>query len=154
LTPTIRSASGDTEILLGTASDPAAATAKLTRGPVRILGKAQVTHISTDRCHRYDPKQRAARGLTPLHPDCHADIVQQPRPRHLRPGESILKPRYRHQDRTFAAAEYVQAVQFAIVRGRLAFHAAPMRVTYDVRVPLQPPNDLHRQWKRQDDCAR
>jgi phosphoribulokinase len=121
---------------------------------VRILGEQQVTHVSADHYHRYDRKQRAELGLTPLHPDCnYLDILEQ-HLAHLRAGEPIVKPVYRHQDGTFAAAEHVQPAQFTIVEGLLGFHTADMRDTYDVRVFLDPPEDLRRKWKVQRDCSR
>lgn len=61
---------------------------------------------------------------------------------------------YRHQDGTFAPAEYVSPSTFAIVEGLLAFHTPAMRDTYDVRVYLDPPEDLRRKWKVQRDCSR
>jgi len=141
-------------ILLGIVGDSASGKTTLTRGLVRILGEDQVTHISADHYHRYDRKQRAERGLTPLHPDCnYLDILEQ-HLAHLRSGEPIVKPIYRHQDGTFAAAEYVRPTQFTIVEGLLGFHTGAMRDTYDVRVFLDPPEDLRRKWKVQRDCSR
>ena len=65
-------------ILLGIVGDSASGKTTLTRGLVRILGEAQVTHISADHYHRYDRKQRGERGLTPLHPECnYLDILEQ-----------------------------------------------------------------------------
>jgi phosphoribulokinase len=141
-------------IILGLVGDSAAGKTTLTRGLVRILGEQQVTHISADHYHRYDRKQRLERGLTPLHPDCnYLDILEQ-HLAHLRAGQPIIKPVYRHQDGTFAAAEYVRPAQFAIVEGLLGFHSAPMRDAYDVRVFLDPPEDMRRRWKVQRDCSR
>lgn len=141
-------------ILLGIVGDSAAGKTTLTRGLVRILGEPQVTHISADHYHRFDREQRSRHGLTPLHPDCnYLDILEQ-HLTHLRMGEPIVKPVYRHQDGTFAAAEYVQPGQFTIVEGLLGFHTATMRDTYDVRVFLYPPEDLRRRWKVQRDCSR
>jgi phosphoribulokinase len=141
-------------ILLGIVGDSAAGKTTLTRGLVRILGEDQVTHVSADHYHRYDRRQRTERGLTPLHPDCnYTDILQQHLV-HLRAGEAIIKPVYRHQDGSFGAAEYVRPGQFAIVEGLLGFQTAAMRETYDVRVFLDPPEDLRRKWKVQRDCSR
>src|SRR4030088_288630 len=53
-------------ILLGIVGDSATGKTTLTRGLVRILGEAQVAHVSADHYHRYDRKQRVERGLTPL----------------------------------------------------------------------------------------
>lgn len=141
-------------ILLGIVGDSAAGKTTLTRGLVRVLGERQVTHISADHYHRYDRRQRSERDLTPLHPECnYMDILEQ-HLAHLRAGQPILKPVYRHQDGTFEPPEYVVPAQFTIVEGLLTFHTAAMRDTYDVRVFLDPPEDLRRKWKVQRDCSR
>jgi phosphoribulokinase len=141
-------------ILLGIAGDSAAGKTTLTRGLVRILGDALVTHVSADHYHRYDRKQRAEQGLTPLHPEAnHLDVLEHDLA-HLRAGAAILKPVYRHQDGTFAPAEYVSPSTFVIVEGLLAFHTSAMRESYDVRVYLDPPENLRRKWKVQRDCSR
>jgi phosphoribulokinase len=140
--------------MLGIVGDSASGKTTLTRGLVRILGEAQVTHVSADHYHRYDRRQRAERGITPLHPDAnYVDVLEQ-HLAHLRAGEPILKPVYRHIDGTFEAAEYVNPGRFAIVEGLLGFHTAAMRGAYDVRVYLDPPEDLRRKWKVQRDCSR
>jgi phosphoribulokinase len=141
-------------IILGIVGDSAAGKTTITRGLVRLLGEGQVTHVCLDDYHRYDRKQRAELGITPLHPDCnYVDIMAQDLG-HLRAGNSILKPVYRHADGTFDAPEYVQPHGFAVVEGLLGYHTAAMRECYDVRVYLAPPEDLRRKWKVQRDCSR
>src|SRR3984885_11477251 len=141
-------------ILLGMAADSAAGKTTLTRGLVRILGETQVTHVCADHYHRYDRSQRAERRVTPLHPDCnYLDVLEQDLG-HLRAGRSVFKPVYRHQEGTFAPGEYVSPATFAIVEGLLAFHTPAMRDLYDVRVYVDPPEDLRRRWKVQRDCSR
>lgn len=141
-------------IMLGIAGDSAAGKTTLTRGLVRILGERHVTHVSADNYHRLDRRQRAQRGLTPLSPECnHIDILEQ-HLAHLRASEPILKPVYSHQDGTLQPPEYVRPAEFTIVEGLLAFHTATMRRCYDVRVFLDPPEDLRRKWKVQRDCSR
>jgi phosphoribulokinase len=141
-------------ILLGIVGDSATGKTTLTRGLVRILGEHQVAHVSADHYHRYDRRQRAERGLTPLHPECnYIDILEQ-QVAHLHAGEPILKPVYRHTDGSFQPPEYVRPEQFTIVEGLLGFTTARMRDLYDVRVFMDPPEDLRRRWKVQRDCSR
>lgn len=141
-------------ILLGIVGDSASGKTTITRGLVRILGEEHVTHVSADHYHRYDRRQRAERGVTPLHPDGnHLDILGQHLV-HLRAGEPILKPVYLHRDGTFDAPEYVSPARFTIVEGLLGYHSEKMRDAYDVRVFLNPPEDLRRKWKVQRDCSR
>ena len=65
-------------IILGVVGDSAAGKTTITRGLVRMLGEQSVTHIAADDYHRFDRKQRAARQITPLDPDCnYLDIMEQ-----------------------------------------------------------------------------
>ena len=141
-------------VILGVVGDSAAGKTTITRGLVRILGEDRVTHVCTDDYHRYDRKQRADLGITPLHPDCnYIDIAGQDL-EHLRGGRAILKPVYRHADGTFGAPVYVKPHVFTVVEGLLGYHTPDMRECYDVRVYLAPPEDLRRKWKVQRDCSR
>jgi phosphoribulokinase len=141
-------------IILGVVGDSAAGKTTMTRGLMRALGEHAVTHACTDDYHRYDRRQRAELGITPLHPDAnYLDVMAQDL-RHLRDGEAILKPVYRHSDGTFAPPVYVRPGGFAIVEGLLGYHTPAMRDCYDVRVFLAPPEELRRRWKVQRDCSR
>jgi phosphoribulokinase len=141
-------------IILGVVGDSAAGKTTITRGLVRILGEDKVTHVALDDYHRYDRQQRKERNLTPLHPDCnYLDIMGQDIA-HLRGGDAILKPVYRHTDGTFGAPMYVEPHAFAIVEGLLGYHTPQMREAYDVRVYLAPPEELRRRWKVARDCSR
>jgi phosphoribulokinase len=141
-------------IILGVVGDSAAGKTTMTRGLVRILGEEQVTAVSTDDYHRYDRKQRAEHGITPLHPDCnYVDIMSQ-HLAHLRAGEPILKPVYVHSDGTFGPPVYVDPKPFTIVEGLLGYYSETLLDAYDVRVYLAPPEDLRRRWKVKRDTSR
>jgi phosphoribulokinase len=141
-------------VILGVVGDSAAGKTTITRGLVRVLGEENVAHICTDDYHRYDRKQRAELGITPLDPDCnYLDIIAQ-HLRHLRRGEAVLKPVYRHKDGTFGPPVYVQPERFTLIEGLLGYYLPEMRDVYDVRVYLNPPEGLRRKWKVQRDCSR
>jgi phosphoribulokinase len=141
-------------VILGVVGDSAAGKTTITRGLVRVLGEENVAHICTDDYHRYDRKQRTELGITPLHPDCnYLDIIAQHLV-HLRRGEPILKPVYRHQDGTFGPPVYVKPGRFTVVEGLFGFYLSEMREVYDVRVFLNPPEEIRRKWKVQRDCSR
>jgi len=141
-------------IILGVVGDSATGKTTLSRGLVRMLGEKHVTHVAADDYHRYDRRQRAEHGITPLHPDCnYVDIME----RHfaeLRAGRAILKPVYQHKDGTFGPPVYTKPQQFTLIEGLLGYHTEALRDCYDVRVFLAPPEELRRQWKVQRDCSR
>jgi phosphoribulokinase len=121
---------------------------------VRVLGEDQVTAICTDDYHRYDRRQRAERNITPLDPDCnHLDILAQ-HLEHLRAKEAILKPVYQHTDGTFGAPVYLEPARFVVAEGLLGFYNRELADSFDVRVYLDPPEELRRHWKVQRDCSR
>ncbi|HLH64280.1 MAG TPA: phosphoribulokinase [Solirubrobacteraceae bacterium] len=141
-------------VILGVVGDSASGKTTITRGLVRVLGEESVARICIDDYHRYDRARRAELQITPLDPACnHLDIVAQ-HLRHLRDGEPILKPTYRHSDGTFGPARYVRPAPFTIVEGLLGYHLAQMREVYDVRVFMAPPEELRRRWKVRRDCSR
>jgi phosphoribulokinase len=141
-------------VMLGIVGDSGSGKTTVTRGLVRVLGEDQVTHFCADDYHRYDRKQRATLGITPLHPECnHLDVLAQ-HLRHLRNGEPVLKPVYRHSDGTFGAPVRLEPRRFVVAEGLLAFQNRELCEMFDVRVYLDPPEELRRRWKVQRDCSR
>ncbi len=141
-------------IMLGVVGDSAAGKTTLTTGIARTLGADRVSVICTDDYHCYDRKQRAERGITPLHPECnYLDILSQ----HLmllREGEPILKPIYDHRTGTFAPPEYVAPREFVIAEGLHGMSNPALRQAFDVRIYLDPPEDLRHRWKVKRDTAK
>jgi len=134
--------------------DSAAGKTTLTQGLTNLLGPDRVTHMCTDDYHKYDRAQRAALNITALNPDCnYLDILELQLER-LHYGQPILKPVYEHATGKLIRPEYVSPREFVIVEGLLGFHSAVMRQFYDVKVYLQPPEDLRRVWKIRRDTAK
>ena len=66
----------------------------------------------------------------------------------------MLKPVYDHQTGSLVRPEYVNPREFVIVEGLLGCHTAAMRAFYDVKVFLDPPEDLRQLWKIKRDTAK
>ncbi|MGH2943474.1 MAG: phosphoribulokinase, partial [Solirubrobacteraceae bacterium] len=134
--------------------DSASGKTTLSKGLVQLLGEDAVTAICTDDYHKYDRRQRTERSITPLNPECnYLDIMAQ-HLQCLRMGDAILKPVYKHTDGTFGPLVYVHPLRFTVIEGLLGYHTEDMRAAYDVRVYLDPPESLRRQWKVDRDCSR
>ncbi len=141
-------------IVLGIVGDSAAGKTTITRGLVELLGEDRVTHICADDYHKYDRTERAKLKITPLHPNCnYLDILEL----HLERahyGQPMLKPVYDHSTGSLVRPEYLVPKEFVIVEGLLGFHTEVMRQFYDVKVFLDPPEDLRRLWKIKRDTAK
>ena len=111
-------------ILLGIAGDSAAGKTTITQGLMNILGADCVTHVCTDDYHKYDRRERAERGITPLRPECnYIDVLEQHLER-LHYGQPILKPVYEHASGTLVRPEYVAAAAVRHRRGLAGFFHA------------------------------
>ncbi len=141
-------------IILGVVGDSATGKTTLSRGLVRMLGEKNVTHVAADDYHRYDRRQRAEHGITPLHPDCNYIDIMERHFAELREDRAILKPVYQHKHGTFGPPVYTKPRQFTLIEGLLGYHTPELRACYDVRVFLAPPEKLRRAWKVQRDCSR
>jgi phosphoribulokinase len=141
-------------VILGVVGDSASGKTTLSRGLVELLGADTVRHVCTDDYHRYDRRQRAERGITPLNPDCNYIDIMSQHLRLLREGEPILKPIYGHSGGTFGPPEYIVPGRFMVIEGLLGYSTEEMRSAYDVRVYLDPPEELRREWKIKRDCSK
>jgi phosphoribulokinase len=141
-------------IVLGIVGDSAAGKSTITQGLVNILGRDRVTHVCTDDYHKYDRTERAQLGVTALHPDCNYLDVMELHMERLHYGQPILKPIYDHSNGTLVRPEYVQPREFVIVEGLLGFATPVLRQFYDVKVFLDPTEDLRRVWKIKRDTTK
>ena len=141
-------------IILGIVGDSAAGKSTLTQGLMNLLGPERVTHICTDDYHKYDRAERAGLNITPLNPECNYLDVLELHLERLRYGEPILKPVYDHSNGTLVRPAYLVPREFVIAEGLLGFHSEVLRQFYDVKVYLDPPEDLRRVWKIKRDCTK
>lgn len=140
--------------MLGVVGDSATGKTTITAGIAKILGKERVTTICTDDYHKYDRAERKELPFTPLHPDCnYMDIIEQ----HLKllaDGEPILKPIYNHSHGTLDRPVLVSPEEYMVVEGLFGFYTKPMRDCFDVKVFLDPPEDVRRAWKIKRDVGK
>ncbi|MGE0613264.1 MAG: phosphoribulokinase [Hyphomicrobiales bacterium] len=134
-------------IILGIVGDSASGKTTLTEGVAKILGADRCTVIAMDDYHIYDRNERLERGMSAVDPRSnYLDILNQ----HLhllRRGEPILKPVYNHEDGTFARSDYVRPRDFVIAEGLLGYSSREMRNCFDVKIYLEPDEDLRIRWK-------
>lgn len=139
-------------IMLGIVGDSASGKTTLARGITQILGPDRVVHLGTDNYHRFSREERRASGVSALQPDAnYVDIIEQ-HMRLLRRGEPVLMPVYDHRYGTLERPNYVQPKDYIIVEGLLAHATRGLRDCFDVKLYLDPQEDLRTRWKIQRDC--
>jgi len=121
---------------------------------VNALGEDQVGTVGTDDYHKYDREQRKELDITPLHPDCNYMDIMGYHLQDMLANRAILKPVYGHGDGSFGPPVYTEPRRFMIVEGLLAFHTEEMRDAFDIRVYLDPPEELRREWKISRDTSK
>ncbi len=144
----------DHPIILGIVGDSAAGKTTLTSGLASILGRHRVATICTDDYHRYDRRERRLRDITALHPDANYVAIMEQHLRLLRQGQPVLKPVYDHATGTLVRPEYVEPRPYVIVEGLLGYHTRAMRQCYDVKIYLEPDEDLRVRWKIRRDTTK
>lgn len=140
-------------IILGIVGDSASGKTTLAAGIAAILGEKRVTVLCSDDYHRLTRDERLEYDVTPLDPaNNYIDILEQ-HLRLLRDGNPILKPVYDHRHGTFGRPAYVSPTDYIIVEGLLAYHTRPLRDRFDVKIFLDPEDNLRSEWKIRRDCA-
>jgi phosphoribulokinase len=133
--------------ILGIVGDSATGKTTLTSGIAAILGPDRVTTICTDDYHAFDRTERADNGLSALDPRCnYIDILEQ----HVAlvsDGKPVLRPVYNHDHGTLDRPIYVEPKQFVVFEGLLGFTTRAIRDLFDVKVFLEPEEDLRIKWK-------
>ncbi len=151
----MRRASSDRRpVMLAIAGDSAAGKTTLSRGLARALGEGRATSICVDDYHRYDREERKGLPFTPLHPDGNYIAIMEQHLQLLATGQPILKPVYEHRDGSLARPELVEPGEFVIVEGLLPLHSKLSRACFDVKVYLDPPEEIRREWKISRDTGK
>ncbi|MGO4725658.1 MULTISPECIES: phosphoribulokinase [unclassified Inquilinus] len=144
----------DRPIILGIVGDSAAGKTTLSRGIAEILGPQRCTLICTDDYHRYDRRERAANGVSALDPaGNYVDILEQ-HLQLLRSGQPILKPVYNHDQGTLDRPDYIEPKEFVVAEGLLGYATRAMRDCYDVKIYLDPEEELRVRWKVHRDTTK
>jgi phosphoribulokinase len=145
----------DTErpILVAVGGDSGTGKTTLVAGLYRIFGADRITNICLDDYHRLDRAARKQARVTALDPrandlDLMADHVNR-----LRRGETIVKPTYDHSTGTFGPTERLTPREIVVIRGLFPLFTPELNAAFDVRIWLDPQEELKWSWKVKRDCA-
>lgn len=140
--------------VLGIVGDSATGKTTLTNGIAAILGPDRVTTICTDDYHRFDRTERAQNGLSALDPRCNYIDVLEQHVKLIAGGDPILRPIYSHDHGTLERPTYEEPREFIIFEGLLGFTTRALRDLFDVKIFLEPLEDLRIRWKINRDTGK
>ena len=144
----------DRPVMLGIVGDSASGKTTLSNGIAQILGPDRCTVISTDGYHAFDRTERSENGISALDPrGNHLDILGQ-HLKLLRQSQPILKPIYDHSDGTLRRPVYVVPKDYVIAEGLLGYTTREMRDCFDVKIYLDPQEELRVKWKVHRDTTK
>ena len=140
-------------IMVAVGGDSGTGKTTLVSGLYRIFGTDRITNICLDDYHRLDRAARKAAGVTALNPAANDFELMADHVRRLRRGEAIHKPTYDHATGTFGPTEMVEPRDIVVIRGLFPLFTDDLRDAFDVRIWLDPQEELKWSWKVRRDCA-
>jgi phosphoribulokinase len=145
---------GRRPIMLAIAGDSGTGKTTLTAGLVEALGRDRITSVAADDYHRFDREERKDLPFTPLNPKCNYMDIMDQHFHHLSMGHPILKPVYDHDTGELGRPEYIEPREFVIVEGLLPLYTKRSRASFDIKVYLDPPEDIRIAWKLRRDTTK
>jgi phosphoribulokinase len=140
-------------IMVAVGGDSGSGKTTLVRGLYRIFGAERITNLCLDDYHKLDRAERKRLGVTALNPAANDIELMERQVAAMARGESISKPTYDHSTGTFGQREVVEPREIVVIRGLFPLMTASLRNAFDVRVWLQPQEELKWAWKVKRDCA-
>ena len=140
-------------VMVAVGGDSGSGKTTLVRGLYRIFGAERITNLCLDDYHKLDRAERKRLGITALHPAANDIELMERQVAAIARGEIISKPTYDHSTGTFGPREDVEPREIVVVRGLFPMMTVNLRSAFDVRLWLQPQEELKWAWKVKRDCA-
>ena len=139
--------------LIGIAGDSGAGKDTLVGIIADIVGKNQLIAVSGDDYHRWERGDKNWKVLT--HLDVRSNRLHQllDHTIALQDGRSICKVRYSHDTGKFTDPEQVDPSKYVAVAGLHTFVLDRMRSIFDLKIFLDPDEELRRFWKARRDIG-
>jgi len=141
-------------IFVAIGGDSGSGKSTLTAGFYRIFSKSRITSLCLDDYHSLDRRERGLVGITGLNPRATDFALMENQLLALKQGQTIDKPVYDHSNGTFGPREELRARDVVIVQGLHPFLVSGIRGLFDLKVWLDPEEDLKHRWKLQRDVAK
>jgi phosphoribulokinase len=139
--------------MVAVGGDSGSGKTTLVRGLYRIFGAERITNLCLDDYHKLDRMERKRLGVTALDPAANDIELMEEQVAAIARGETISKPFYDHSTGTFGPHEEVTPREIVVIRGLFPLMTPNLRRAFDLRVWLQPQEELKWAWKVKRDCA-
>ena len=141
-------------IFVAIGGDSGSGKSTLAAGFYRIFPKSRIASLCLDDYHSLDRRERQLIGVTGLDPRATNFALMENHLLALKRGQTVHKPVYEHRNGTFGPPEELRASEVVIVQGLHPFLVPGIRGLFDLRVWLDPEEELKHRWKLQRDVAR
>lgn len=139
-------------ILIGVAGDSGAGKDTFSRSAVELFGEDRVTIMAGDDYHRWPRGHDMWQVYTHLDVKSNDLYRQQEHALALSRGESILKGTYDHDTGKFTEATLFDPNEVVIFQGLHTFSIEALRGLLDLKVFMDPDENLRKLWKVRRDC--
>jgi phosphoribulokinase len=140
-------------VMVAVGGDSGTGKTTLSAGLFRMFGADRITNICLDDYHRLDRVARKQRGVTALNPEANDFDLMGEQIEALSRGETIVKPTYDHSTGAFGPRETVRPREIVLIRGLFPLFTPRLRSAFDLRIWLDPQEELKWSWKVKRDCA-
>ncbi|MDD1653309.1 MAG: phosphoribulokinase [Methanomicrobiales archaeon] len=139
--------------VIGVAGDSGSGKTTFTQGIRSLVGEDLVTTITLDDYHRFDREERAARQITPLHPDANRINRIEEDLAALRAGKEIEKPVYIHATGRFGTPVRLSSRKVLILEGLHTLFTERLRSLLDFSIFVDPDRSVKYEWKMRRDVG-
>lgn len=141
-------------IFVAIGGDSGTGKSTLAAGFCRIFGEDRITTLCLDDYHGLDRRERKLIGITALDPRANNFYAMETQLLELSNGHPITKPVYDHHDGTFGKPVELRPREVVLVQGLHPFLVPGVRALFDLKVWLDPEEELKHRWKIQRDVAK
>jgi phosphoribulokinase len=141
-------------VLIGLVGDSGVGKTTLSKGIIDIIGKENIAVICTDDYHMHTREERKENGVCPLDPAGNYMDIMEEHTSLLKEGKSILKPIYNHNTGQLDRPVYIEPKPFILLEGLLGYSTKRMRDCYDIKVFIEPEENLRLAWKIHRDMTK
>jgi len=140
--------------LVGIGGDSAAGKSTLTKDLAAIFNQSNTTVIRGDDMHRWERGDENWQTLTHLDPKANRLHLDLAHTKQLKTGHGILRSFYDHSTGRFSLPRFIQPNKLIIFEGLHSFYLKDQSEIYDLKIYMEPEEDLRIWWKVKRDVKK